>query len=309
MASAASILRNERDAATDREGVTHSFVCAPLPRRLLDLGLGFDSLYVTGKLDDEARAVAIVGARDCANDARDFARDLASTLARAGLVVVSGGAEGIDAAAHRGALDAGGATWLVSPVGAGRVYPPEHAELFAEVVAGGGAVVTPFPPDQTSHRSIFLSRNRVLVGLSEAVVIVQAAVRSGTRSSAKWARKLERPLYVVSPAPWSGTSFEGSRLELDLGARPITSIDRFVKTLGLKRSRASHALETRRLSSDESAVARALPSPTDAPAHLDEVVAKSHLGAQVVATALLTLALENVVVEGPSGFFRRANPR
>ena len=306
-----------------------TFVRTPLPARLGNLDLGFSHLYVEGAFDEAARAGAIVGARDCTLEARDFATELAQALARAGIVVVSGGAQGIDAAAHRGALDGGGRTWLVSPAPAGRVFPMEHASLFADVVAGGGAIVTPFAPDDVTYRSIFLSRNRVLVGLSEAVVIVQAQVRSGTRSSAKWARKLGRPLFVVSPSPWSGWTFEGSRIELDLGARPITSLDRLMKELGVGEQRgaapararpAALAPPSRALSNDERAVLSALATTVaalgdardgalEAPMHLDEVVAKSHLGAQVVATALLTLALENVVVEGPSGFFRGANPR
>jgi DNA processing protein len=308
--------------------VSPTFVKRPLPARLGNLDLGFAHLYVTGTLNGDARAVAIVGARDCSVDAAAFASELAQALVHAGIVVVSGGAQGIDAAAHRGALEAGGSTWLVSPAPAGRVYPPEHASLFADVVLGGGAVVTPFAPEEVTYRSIFLSRNRLLVGLSEAVVIVQAEVRSGTRSSARWARKLRRPLFVVAPSPWLGPSFEGSRVELDLGARPITSVDRFLKELGVAErgapgvidrgaraveSRALAGAQARALSSDELAVVSALPrgdsSRAEGPAHVDDVVRKTELSAGAVATALLTLALENVVVEGPSGFFRRANPR
>ena len=132
-----------------------------------------------------------------------YTRKLAGELARTGAVIVSGGAVGIDGAAHQGALDAGGRTWVVAPTGHELCFPPEHQGLFDEIARGPGAMIWPFAPRAAPHRPAFLARNRVLVALADAVVVVQAGPRSGALHAASWARKLGKPLWVVPVAPWN----------------------------------------------------------------------------------------------------------
>jgi DNA processing protein len=160
--------------------------------------------------------VAVVGSRAALPEALTFARDLGSALARAGAVVVSGGAVGVDAHAHEGALDANGRTWAIAGTGQDHCYPPEHAALFDRIGKGPGAMVWPFEAHY-GHRSGFLARNRVLVALADAVVVVQAGIPSGALHAAAWARKLDKPLWVVPAAPWM-KEFAGSRLLLEKGA-------------------------------------------------------------------------------------------
>ena len=112
------------------------------------------SVSVDGPLG-EAKVVAIVGTRSPDAAPCAFARSLAASVVARGGVVVSGGAAGIDAAAHEGAMDAGGRTWVVAGTGQGEVYPKEHAPLFERVVASGGAMVWPFAPGTPVHRSIW----------------------------------------------------------------------------------------------------------------------------------------------------------
>ena len=162
-------------------------------------------------------------------DAEGFAHELASRLAGLGVVVVSGGALGIDAAAHRGALAARGRTWAVAGTGHGAVFPEKHAALFDEIARGPGAMVWPFAPEYR-HRSAFLSRNKVLVALADAVVVVQAGYPSGALHAADVARSLGRPLWVVPAPPWL-ESFRGSRQLLDRGARPLLFVDPFLASL------------------------------------------------------------------------------
>jgi DNA processing protein len=168
------------------------------------------SISLQGGAVEAACTVAVVGARAAGEGARGFARDLAGTLAQAGAVVVSGGAVGIDAAAHEGALRAGGRTWAVAGTGHTHCFPPEHAGLFERIGRGPGAMVWPFPP-QFKHRGGFISRNRVLVTLSDAVVVVQAGALSGALNAASWAVRLGKPLWVV-PAPpgWTTSRARGS---------------------------------------------------------------------------------------------------
>jgi DNA processing protein len=278
------------------------------PSRLRGLTDAPASLTTCGGSLEADRVVAIVGSRDATPAASVFARDLASTLARLGVVVVSGGALGIDAAAHRGALAAGGRTWAVAGTGHGAVFPEQHAGLFDEIARGPGAMIWPFAPDYR-HRSAFLARNRVLVALADAVVVVQAGFPSGALRAASVARTLGRPLWVVPAPPWLD-GFRGSRLLLDRGgARPLLFVDAFLATLGLLALRGvappqavEHVPPARPLNQSEAA---ALNATSTAPLHLDEIASRAALSAQAASAALLTLALENVVVEGPPGFFTR----
>jgi DNA processing protein len=155
-------------------------------------------LWIRGELPPGgAPAVSIVGARAASLAACRLAGALAGAAARAGFVVVSGGALGIDGAAHAGALDAGGRTVAVLGCGVDVAYPDRHAALFARVAAGGGALISEFPPGTQAHRRHFPSRNRLVAALGQAVLVVEAQQASGALITARLARKLGRPLYAV----------------------------------------------------------------------------------------------------------------
>jgi len=270
------------------------------PTRLRVLARLPSALSTRGGPLEAACAVAVVGARKATDEARQFAGQLAAEIARAGAVVVSGGAFGIDEAAHRGALGAGGRTWVVAGTGSLHCFPPEHAALFEEVASGPGAMVWPFAPQRRADATTFPARNRVLVGLSDEVVVVQAGARSGALHAAGIARRLGRPLWVVPAPPWA-SGFEGSRQLLADGARPLTSIDVLLRSVDAMV--VAQAASSMLLSPEARSVMNAL---SHDPAHLDEIASKSHVSIHEASAALLTLALENVVVEGPAGFFRRA---
>jgi DNA processing protein len=259
-----------------------------------------------GSLEAE-RAVAIVGAREPRPEAYAYAGELARAVVQAGGVVVSGGARGIDEAAHSAALEVGGRTWCVAGTGHLRCFPAEHAALFDRIASGPGAMVWPFAPAY-AHRTGFLVRNGFLVALADAVVVVQAGFPSGALRAAACARRLNRPLWVVPVPPWepwSEPDFDGSRRLLAGGATPLVSTAAFIQASGFRRQAAGRE-GGRTLSDTEMRVLSA----TSADArHLDFIVEHAHLPAQAVSSALLTLALENVVVEGPPGFFRQAPAR
>ena len=289
------------------------------PARLRNLADPPASITLQGGPLDAVHSIAIVGTREPCAEAEAFARELASTAVRAGAVVVSGGAVGIDAAAHCGALEAGGRTWAVAATGHLRCFPLVHGPLFEQIAGGPGTMVWPFAPDY-SHRSGFLMRNRILVALADAVAVIQAGFPSGALHAASWARRLRKPLWVVPAAPWMA-SFEGSRRLLDEGARGLTSVGALLETLGLSAAEApakvfangrdgavrgevgaAEASPQLALSVHES---RVLGATSGKPLHTDAISALAGETCQATTAALLTLALENVVVEGPPGFFRR----
>ncbi|MHA4818997.1 DNA-processing protein DprA [Streptomyces aculeolatus] len=188
------------------------FVCpgdAEWPRQLDDLAAARPiGLWVRGRADLRLwalQSVAVVGARACTEYGAHVAGTLAGGLAHAGWAVVSGAAYGIDAAAHRGALAATGATVSVLACGVDRVYPPGHAELLGRV-AEQGLIVAELAPGDHPTRSRFLLRNRVMAALTRGTVVVEAERRSGSLVTARWAQRLGRPTMGVPGPVTSGLS-------------------------------------------------------------------------------------------------------
>ncbi len=167
--------------------------------------------------------VAVVGTRRPTREAEAFAETLAKDLVAHGFAVASGGAAGIDSAAHRGALLANGQTLVVAPSGWFSPYPAFNQALFEDVVARDGGYVSLVEPRQGPLASNFFARNTLLVALSRATVLVQAPLRSGARNAAHAARKLGRQLYVVPSPPWVEQGL-GGLLELTRGARVLGNI-------------------------------------------------------------------------------------
>jgi DNA processing protein len=293
-------------------------------------------LTTSGPLE-RGRAVAIVGAREACDEALTFAHGLAFQLARAGVVVISGGAVGIDGAAHRGALAAGGRTWVVSPTGQDRLFPPEHRALFDEIARSQHSrMLWPFADHAGHDKDRLKYRNGILTVLSEALVVVQARFKSGSRNAAAWARSLRRPVWAVAAAPWMD-DFSGSLVEIEQEtAKPLCSAEQLFRALDLDRPAVPPPVDlgtlvvggpttrtrNRKLERESVRVLEAPPKPLEMgswsteensvfskllrkPIHRDQIVEETGLAAGSVSTALLTLSLKDVVVEGPEGFFRR----
>ncbi|MFE5340247.1 DNA-processing protein DprA [Isoptericola sp. NPDC056578] len=167
------------------------------------------ALWVRGDPDlaaATARSVALVGARASSAYGDHVAADLAAGVADRGFAVVSGGAYGIDAAAHRGAVAGGALTVAVLAGGVDRFYPPGNQDLLRRLADGAGAVVSEVPPGSAPFKQRFLARNRIIAAVSCATVVVEAAWRSGALSTARHATRLLRPLGVVPGPVTSGTS-------------------------------------------------------------------------------------------------------
>ncbi|MGI9020117.1 MAG: DNA-processing protein DprA [Solirubrobacterales bacterium] len=180
------------------------------PRQLLDLdGLAGErapaQLFGRGSRElvaglEAGKAVTIVGARRCSGYGRAVAAELAGSLAAAGLVVVSGMAFGIDQAAHRGALDAGGLTLAVLAGGPDRAYPPSSRSIHRRIMASGGAVVSESAPGYAPHRFDFPRRNRIMAALAAMTIVVEARDPSGSRITADRALELSREVGAL-PGP------------------------------------------------------------------------------------------------------------
>jgi DNA processing protein len=178
-------------------------------------------MFLHGRLPT-GPVVALVGTRKPSAAAVKYTEELAYQLTRAGVAVASGGAQGIDTAAHRGALNAGGQTLVVAPCSYDRPFPEENTALYEEVVRSGGGFISPFERGVPAQTHAFFARNAQLVAMSSAVVVVEAPIRSGARNAALWARRLSRPLFAVPHAPWERRG-AGCLLEIKLGASVLCS--------------------------------------------------------------------------------------
>jgi len=268
-------------------------------------------LAVRGQVDRLRDAsVAIVGARAATRSARSVARQLAFDLARAGVTIVSGLARGIDGEAHRGAVEAGGATIGVLACGIDRIYPPEHRELAQEMMSRG-AIVSELPLGALPRPLHFPLRNRIISGLSRAVVVVEARARSGSLITVRHALAQGRDVFVV-PGAVDGPFAAGTNQLLRDGARAIRSARDLLEDLGMEVEANSGLARSssRAWGSVGSAGGygaagdlgeRLVRLLDEGPRNADELLAEAGLDPGRLATVLLELELSGRVVEDRDG--------
>jgi len=272
------------------------------PPRLAAIPEPPERLRVRGVLGPAGeRRVAIVGMRHPDGYGLDLAREIARDLARAGVCVVSGGAEGIDGAAHAAALDAGGRTVAVLGTGLDVVYPAGHRDLFARIVEAGGALVSEYEDGQRGERWTFPRRNRIVSGMSEAVLVVRAGERSGALITADWARRQGVPVFAVP----GDVRLEGSAGPLALlrqGAKMAASARDLLQALGMAGQLDLPVTEAPAVDGDEAALLVALGR---VPRHADEVARAAGLTPAAAMAALLVLELRGLCEQRPGHLFLR----
>ena len=191
-----------------------------------------DALYVKGDVDAlHLPALAIVGSRNPTRQGRRCAYDFAKHLGQSGFCIVSGLAQGIDAAAHEGALDGGAKTVAFLGHGIDHVYPASNRELAARI-ARQGALVSEFPPDTTPRRELFPQRNRLISGLSLGTLVVEAARRSGSLITARLAAEQGREIFAI-PGSIHNPLSRGCHLLIRQGAKLVESGGDIVEELGM----------------------------------------------------------------------------
>jgi len=194
-------------------------------------------LYVCGQAlgDSMIRPrLAIVGSRKVSAYGKAVTAKLAMELARLGIVIVSGLAFGVDAVAHRAALEAGGTTWAVLACSVERVYPASHQQLANAIVRQGGAILSEYPPGSVSYKQNFIARNRLVSGLSDGVLITEAALKSGSLHTARFALEQGREVLAVPGNITSETSVGTNNL-IKSGAVPVTCAEDVLHVFGWER--------------------------------------------------------------------------
>ena len=280
------------------------------------------TLYVKGAWEAclDQPCVAVVGSRRCSTYGQNAALMLARDLAQRGVTVVSGFARGIDAAAHRGALEAGGRTVAVLGTGMGEFYPRDHKRLADEILDRGGAIVTQFPLGTPPVAENFPYRNRIISGLSLGVVVVEAAENSGSLITARLAIEQNREVFAVPGNITSRNSFGTNYLIKGAGAKlvqqwqdiaselppqiaarllpPPFSDKRKEKSLADQLSLVPHGL-----SRSETLVLKLLTA--DTPEHIDALVDRTKLSISDLTAALLALEMKELIRALPGRCFVR----
>ncbi len=190
------------------------------------------TLYVRGRLPVDAPAVAIVGTRKATSEGRRLAEAFASELARAGLVVVSGLALGIDTAAHNGALSTSTPTVAVLGNAIDGVYPGTNRGLANKIIKHGGAIVSEWGPGEETERANFIHRNRIISGFSLAVLVIEAPERSGALATARYAAEQGRDVFVL-PGRHDHENYVGSHQLIRDGAVLVRSVGDILEDLRL----------------------------------------------------------------------------
>ena len=259
-------------------------------------------LYVRGELRPEDEwAVAVVGTRRATPYGRQAAEHFATDLARHHISVVSGLARGIDAVAHRSAIEAGGRTIAVLACGLDLVYPPEHTKL-AMSITEHGALVSDYPLGTQPRSEFFPRRNRILSALSLGVLVVEGDLDSGALITARVALDQNREVFAVPGSIYAATHRGPNQLIRDGQARLVNKAEDILEELNL--TMATHQMEFREVTADPTE-ARLLRLLSSQPIHIDEVQRASGLPVAEVSSTLALLELKGAVRQiGPMSFVR-----
>jgi DNA processing protein len=272
------------------------------PHALLDLGFAPPALFFVGRRELLNRpALAIVGSRNASPQGLENARAFAHALSNAGLTIVSGMALGVDAAAHEGALEGTGSTLAVVGTGLDRVYPARNRDLAHRIAARGG-LLSEYSPGTPPREKNFPRRNRLISGLSRGVLVVEAALSSGSLISAKYAGEQGREVFAI-PGSIHSPLTKGCHKLIREGAKLVETTEHILEELGMadrdsKPRPAAPAMP-------DGAADPLLAALGDDPADMDTLVARTGMTAEALVAGLVTLELAGRVAPLPGGRWQR----
>ncbi len=265
---------------------------ADYPRYLKEIAQPPPVLYVRGDLQvEDDWSVAIVGTRRVTHYGSQIAERFAKRLAEHNITVVSGLARGVDGIAHQAALNAGGRTLAVLGCGVDIIYPPEHRKL-AEQIICHGAVISDYPPGTPPESTNFPPRNRIISGLSRAVIVIEAGVKSGALITADFAADQGRDVYAV-PGNINSIQSKGTNKLIQNGAKPIIDIGDLLTDLEVELIQEHQ--EFRRITPENQSERILYEVINEAPLHIDEIIYQSSLPVTEVTAVLTVMELKGMV--------------
>jgi len=267
------------------------------PKLLREIPLAPFGLYVKGKISDLPQ-VAIIGTRRATMLGKKVARDFSKKLAQSGVGIVSGLALGVDAEAHRGALESGGATIAVLARGLGYIYPSIHNNLAEEIITSGGALISEYPPGTSALPYRFLERNRIVSGLSRGVLVVECPERSGVVATTRFAVEQNREVWVI-PGSIRDKNYTGSHKLIKEGAALVTEPLEILDMLGIKPLETK--IELKALAPNEERLLNILRE-AGRPLSVDKISIEANLDTRTVSRTITYLIMKEIITETPRGF-------
>ncbi|WP_086934371.1 DNA-processing protein DprA [Agarilytica rhodophyticola] len=273
------------------------------PDQLREIPKGPPLLYVRGSLAAlNTTQLAVIGSRSCSQAGRNNAFNIASSLVHAGLAITSGLALGIDTQAHKGALAAKGATIAVMGSGIDQIYPHRNWQLAEDIIANGGALVSEFPLNTAPIPQNFPRRNRIISGLSVGTLVVEAAIKSGSLTTAKYALEQNREVFAI-PGSISSPQSKGCHALIKQGAVLVETADDIVRELEgfvIPSIDISHHKKAKpELTEIENKVLDNVEYDT---CSIDELAQRSQLSIGELLATLMSLELKGMVGQEPSGY-------
>ncbi len=261
-------------------------------------------IYFKGELPkNEEIKIAIVGTRKATSIGREIAESFSQKLAENNIVVVSGLAMGIDSASHAGALKVKGKTIAVLGNEIGSVYPRRNQKLAQQILKNNGCLISEYPLGFPTYRDNFLARNRIISGISKAVVIIEAPISSGSLNTARYALEQNREIFVV-PGPINNKNYEGSFNLIREGARLVTSVKDILEDLNLeiKTEEQKHKSILQNINDQNQNIILKTLEEAGEPLTIDKISQIVKLEPQIVNQAISFLIIEEIVKETEKGY-------
>ncbi len=248
-------------------------------------------IYIRGNFPDPKRlSVAVVGTRKATEEGLSFAREFARDLVASGAEIISGLALGVDAAAHRGALTGGGRTFAVLGSGADVIYPHTNERLGKEILEKGGGILSEYPPGMPPLPYRFLERNRIVSGLSQGTLVIEAPDRSGSLVTARFALDQNRDVFVL-PGPARHPNYRGSHELIRKGALLVTKPEDVLEAFGIVKEAAEL-----KAGSDEELICEIIKNAPQ-PLSVDEIAETAKMGVSRVNQIISLLVIQNIIAD------------
>jgi DNA processing protein len=245
-----------------------------------------------------ARMIAVVGTRHITHYGREITKMFAGELARSGLIIVSGMAYGVDGVAHKACLDVGGKTIAILGNGVDMAYPRENAKLYEEILDGSGLIISELPPGTPPSVGSFPSRNRIVAGLSQAVLVTEGASDSGSLITANFGLEFGRKVFAIPGPITSSLSAAPLRL-IEKGAKLVVSPEDVIKELGLKINELGTKKVYLGLSKEEEKIVKLLENES---LSFDEIVRALKLDSSKVASILTMMEIKGIIKNSEGGY-------
>lgn len=272
------------------------------PARLREIYMPPPILYYKGTIAHQTRAIAFVGSRDANRYAQNIIERLIPELVTHNIAIISGGALGADSMAHRATVNAGGTTIVVLGSGLLHWYPYKNKKLFEDILATGGALVSSFPLNVEPFPGNFPARNRIIAGLADGVVVVQAAQKSGTRITAQYALEQGRDVFAV-PGSIDDSLSAGCHALIQEGAKLITNAHDILVEYGIQHA-APIATKEQNLSFDNQSIEQQIITLCRQPQSIDELAQQTQKNLHELQSILFAMQMAGTIEQDFVGLWK-----